>query len=192
MRSGEPLLRDRRDVRREIVVRNREGQKTGVGSGNQIMRRSAVHRSQRRRGAAVVEMALIVPWVFLFIFGMIEVSRAIMVQQTVVNAAREGARAASLATTYSDTNGAVYVDNLVRDFLKRGAVPAATANDPAKVPVTINPPLPAIGTSMTGTPMTVTVTINNYSDVSWLPGNFPLLGALTSAQISESVTRNRE
>ena len=62
-------------------------------------------------------MALIVPWVFLFIFGMIEVSRAIMVQQTVVNAAREGARAASLTTTCSDTNGAAYVDNLVREGL---------------------------------------------------------------------------
>ncbi len=53
-------------------------------------------RKFARRGAAVVEAAVVAPLMILSMFGMIEVGYAFMVKQTVTLAAREGARAAAL------------------------------------------------------------------------------------------------
>lgn len=49
-----------------------------------------------RRGAAVVEAAVVAPLMILAMFGMIEVGYAFMLKQTVSLASREGARAAAL------------------------------------------------------------------------------------------------
>jgi hypothetical protein len=51
-------------------------------------------RPNRRRGAAVVEFAVIAPLFFMMVFGIIEFGRALMVQQILTNASREGARRA--------------------------------------------------------------------------------------------------
>ena len=51
---------------------------------------------KRRRGAAVVEFALVVPIFLVLLFGIIEFGRLMMVQQVLVNASREGARRAVL------------------------------------------------------------------------------------------------
>ena len=58
-----------------------------------------VCRSDRRkkRGAAVVEFAIVAPLFILLVFGMIEFGRMVMVQQVLTNASREGARLAVLA-----------------------------------------------------------------------------------------------
>ena len=45
-----------------------------------------------RRGVAVVEMAVITPFVFALLFGIIEFGWLFTVQHTMVNASREGAR----------------------------------------------------------------------------------------------------
>ena len=50
----------------------------------------------RRRGTAVVEMAVVAPLMVLAMLGSLEVGYAFMVKQTVTLAAREGARAAAL------------------------------------------------------------------------------------------------
>ena len=47
-----------------------------------------------RCGVAIVEFALVAPVFFAMILGIIEVGRMLMVQEILVNAAREGARAA--------------------------------------------------------------------------------------------------
>ena len=95
-----------------------------------------------RRGAAAVEFALIAPLLFLLIFGMIEFGRAVMVQQILTNASREGARRAILEqTTLSDTS-----------------IPGAS--------VSVSPnPLSSVGF---GDPVTVTCSIP-YAQVTWLP-----------------------
>ena len=49
-------------------------------------------RSVRRRGVAAVEMAIVLPILILALVGIIEFGRAVMVQQIITNAAREGAR----------------------------------------------------------------------------------------------------
>ena len=56
--------------------------------------RSHIHRGQKRRGAAALEMAIVLGLLILLVFGIIEMGRAIMVNQVITNAAREGARRA--------------------------------------------------------------------------------------------------
>ncbi len=51
---------------------------------------------KQRRGAAAVEMALVMPVLFLMVFGIIEFGWMMSVQNTLVNAAREGARLGAL------------------------------------------------------------------------------------------------
>jgi Flp pilus assembly protein TadG len=51
---------------------------------------------KKRRGAAVVEMAVVSPLLVVMLFGIIEFGWIMAVQNTLVNATREGARAGVL------------------------------------------------------------------------------------------------
>jgi len=80
-------------------------------------------RNQRdRRGATTVEMALVLPICFVFIFGLFDFCRVLMVRQVADNAAREGARYATVST---DTVTSSQVQTVVQNFLA-GQAPAAT------------------------------------------------------------------
>ena len=58
-----------------------------------MSRRSVAPLSRRRRrGQALVEFALVAPWFFLVLFGIIEAGRFILYYETLQNATREGAR----------------------------------------------------------------------------------------------------
>jgi Flp pilus assembly protein TadG len=46
---------------------------------------------RRRRGAAMIEAALVLPVVLMFLFGILEYGRYILMMQVLTNAAREGA-----------------------------------------------------------------------------------------------------
>jgi Flp pilus assembly protein TadG len=115
-----------------------------------------VSRSGDRCGAAAVEFAVVAPFLFLLIFGIIEFGRAIMVQQVLTNASREGARRAVVENvTVSE------VTTVVSDYLAIGSVPGTS--------VTVSPaPLSSAGF---GDPVTVTVSVP-YDQVSWLPPFF--------------------
>lgn len=66
------------------------------------------NRNQRRRGAATVEMAVVTPLLLTIVFGIIEYGWVFSVQQSLVTAAREGARTASLpGTTVSEVQARV-------------------------------------------------------------------------------------
>ena len=58
-----------------------------------MFNRSRGHR-RRRKGAAALELAILLTVFLIMVLGMIEIGRAIMVQQMLVNAAREAARRA--------------------------------------------------------------------------------------------------
>ena len=107
---------------------------------------------KNRRGAAVVEFALVVPVFILLVFGMIEFGRAVMVQQVLVNASREGARQAVLdGTTLNEVQDRIDV------YLDASSINGAT--------VTVDP-APQVATF--GQPVTVTVSVP-FDNVSWLP-----------------------
>ena len=55
-----------------------------------------IHQCSTRRAAAIVEFALIAPLFLLLFLGIVEMGRLLMVQGMLVNAAREGARQATL------------------------------------------------------------------------------------------------
>ena len=53
-------------------------------------------RRRRTRGQSLVETALILPWFFLIIFGLVDLGRGVYAYNTVANAARSGARVAAV------------------------------------------------------------------------------------------------
>ena len=110
------------------------------------------------------------------IFGLIEFGRAIMVQQVLTNASREGAR---IAVLDSPTPTAGSVTAAVRSYLNRGGVSGAAAS------ITITPAEPT--TAGYGDPVTVTVQIP-FEDVSWLPAPW-FLGANTNLRASSVMRR---
>jgi Flp pilus assembly protein TadG len=73
---------------------------------------------QRRAGAAIVEMAVVLPVILILLIGTLELARMFQVLQFMSNAAREGARSA--ATTES-TNA--QVSEVVVNYLNSQSVP---------------------------------------------------------------------
>jgi Flp pilus assembly protein TadG len=118
----------------------------------------------RCRGVAATEFAIVAPVFFLLMIGMIEFSRAMMVQQVLVNASRVGAREA--VTVDSTLAGVVAT---VEDYANGVAVPGVT------VGVTPDP-----STADAGDVITVTTSVP-YNNVSWLPAPWFLSGKTLTA-----------
>ena len=115
---------------------------------------------KKRRGAAAVEFALVAPLFLLMVMGMIEVGRAIMVQQILTNASREGARRAVLdGATDSE------VTTFVNTYLTNASLPAATVTFPQGNPQDAG----------FGAPVEVQVSIP-FGQVSWVPSPMYLGG----------------
>jgi Flp pilus assembly protein TadG len=119
---------------------------------------------RQRRGATLVEFAVVAPLLFLFILGMLEFGRMVMVEQFLTNAAREGARRGILEqTTASD------VEATVTNYLTGGTITGAT--------VTVSPAqLTEVGF---GDPVSVAVSVP-YDQASWLPTPWFLSGITLS------------
>lgn len=110
---------------------------------------------KNRRGAAVVEFAIVAPVFFLLIFGMIEYGRMVMVQQILTNASREGARFAVVQST-DDTQA---VQDTVTNYLTSASIGGTP---------TVSVEWPPSGGTSSSEPVTVTVSIP-FGQVSWLP-----------------------
>ena len=129
----------------------------------------------RRRGAAVIEFAAVLPILLMFLLGIVEYGRMLMVAQISTNASREGARYAVQADATPDA-----VNSYVRTYLKSASVPGDavsaiaveqqvsatdakyTTENQGWVPVT------NLAVLTPGTPVRVRVAIN-FTKVSWLP-----------------------
>ena len=81
-------------------------------------------RRQDRRGAAVVEMALVLPIFFMVVLGIIEFGRAFMIGQLVTNAAREAVRP-SEKKPGARSSGALQQNEIVPPEATCRAVPRA-------------------------------------------------------------------
>ena len=72
-------------------------------------RLSSTHQEKHgRRGVAVMEAALVLPIVLIFLLGILEYGRYVMMQQGLTNAAREGARYALAHTEQVTLQGVTY------------------------------------------------------------------------------------
>ena len=83
--------------------------------------RSLGLQPERRRGAAAVEMAIVLPIFFMVVMGIVEFGRAMMVGQLVTNAARHGAREAAID---GSTNSSV--TTVIKDFVSSSVGVAAS------------------------------------------------------------------
>ncbi len=130
-----------------------------------------------RRGAAVVELAFVSPFILFLAFGAFEFFRMMMVKQALTNAAREGCRTAVLVTTESHQEAA----SVARSYL-RGVVTEFADTNTLRIsisPAFDNPPAD-------GTPISTSIEVD-CADVSWLPPMF-----LAGAKIRGRVTMQRE
>src|SRR5262245_49315424 len=127
-----------------------------------------------RRGAATVEFAVVVPVLLLFILGIIEIGRLVMVAQVNTNAAREAARYAAQGSANSAA-----VETYTRTYLADAGINGAAAGQNSAVTVTIEQQS-AEGNWVTvadpsvlpsGTPLRATVSAN-FNQQSWLPARF--------------------
>ena len=117
-----------------------------------------------RRGVAATEFAIVAPLFLLLIFGILELGRAMMVQQVLINASRVGARQAiTLGATTAE------VESAVADYSASVAVPGVTVN------VTPDPTA-----ARAGDPITVTTSVP-FNEVSWLAAPWFLGGKTLTA-----------
>ena len=116
-------------------------------------RRPSRRGLRRRLGATVTEFAIVAPVFFLIVLGSFEFGRAIMVQQILTNAAREGARQA-------------IVENAVAADIEASVTSYLDSTTVAGVTVTVDPS--SLQTIGFGDEVTVTVSVP-YDQVSWLP-----------------------
>ncbi len=123
-----------------------------------------------KRGAAVIEFALVLPVFILLIFGMIEFGRAVMVQQILVNASREGARQAVL-----DGSTVAEVANRVNTYLAAAVINGATTEYAVNGTTVADPSIAGYGEAVT-----VRVSVP-YDNVNWIPVPDYLGGTLLSA-----------
>ena len=129
------------------------------------MNRRSRRTENVRRGAALVEFALVAPIFLLFVVGSVELGRAIVVQEALTNASREGARVGILDGALSSD-----VTSAVNSYLSGVSISGATTN--------VTPTDP--GTQPVGTQVTVSVSIA-YSSVTWVPSPWFLKNATLSA-----------
>ena len=124
-------------------------------------------RRGERRGAAMVEMAVLMPVMVLLVLGMLEASRMCMVAQLLANAAGEGCRVAvSMRKTSQDVTTRV------------AATLTAAGIAPSLVTASLSPS--SIETTRLNVPIKLTLNVN-FSQVNWLPTPFFFKSSTVSA-----------
>ena len=139
-----------------------------------------MNKRHNRRGAAIVEMALVLPIFFGVVLGIVEFGRAMMVSQMVTNAAREATR---LAIIDGSTNNDV--ETWVEDFLN-DSINVVAAD--VSVTITVDPapgnddPNDVLADAQARDLVTVNVSVP-FDKVSYVPGSY-LNGKNLQAQSS--------
>lgn len=123
------------------------------------------------RGAAAIEMALVLPILVVLVLGIMEFGILMFSQQVIVNASREGARQGIVLATPRPTEGDV--ENVVANYLTTSTLDGGLAD------VTVEGAGGAGGTNLT---VSVNypyqfIALNNF--VPGLPDPFPLTASTT-------------
>jgi Flp pilus assembly protein TadG len=127
---------------------------------------------------AAVEFAVVLPLLLLFLLGIVEVGRLVMVGQLATNGSREAARYAVQGSA-----DPAAVEAYARQHLAQTGIPDAAVTDfaiEAYTPTTVKGAavtawnaVPTLSAVPQGTPVRVRFLIN-YDRVSWLPTRFVL------------------
>jgi Flp pilus assembly protein TadG len=132
-------------------------------------------RQRARRGASLVEYALVLPVLLLLAVGVADLSAALRAKHLLVEAAREGARIASVLPNLQANDPRVGV--VINDVISQGGLVALTPT------WSVDFPNSGSGTAQSGIPVTVTVAHEGSrlsgSGFSPLPTVFTLQGRTT-------------
>jgi Flp pilus assembly protein TadG len=113
--------------------------------------------AKRRTGAVIVEFALVVPFLFLIVFGVIDFSRAYAQLNAINSALREGARYGSTLRE-SDFSGGGYVAAVKAKVQNYATVFGYNSLDMTKVAVTTDgPPIQFVTVTVTAHPVPLPV-----------------------------------
>ena len=124
----------------------------------------APRTKSRRLGTAAVELAVVVPFLTVCAYGMIEVSRAVQVKHYLTDAARSGCR---LAATPGKNNAQVKA--MVNAVLENHGLPTADAT----ITIQVNDKSADVKTGTTGDKVSVRVALP-VTKVNWMaPYIFP-------------------
>lgn len=140
--------------------------------------------SRKRRGAALVEMAVVLPVFMMVILGIVEFGRAMMVSQLVTSAAREGARIGVV-----DGNANSDIESYVENFLSEAA---GVSSEYITTTVTITPGPGSttsgneVGNAQARDMVKVEVAVP-FDRVSYIPGDY-----LTGKNLRSSATMRHE
>lgn len=104
----------RKPVPRRRGTRTRDALFHGWGRFRRSHRKPVSCNRRRRGGAVVVETALVLNVCLIFLLGLYDFSRVIMVEQLITNAAREGCRYAVVNTSSATTS---QVQSCVTNYL---------------------------------------------------------------------------
>ena len=113
----------------------------------------SINFNTHRRGTAAVELAVVSPVLVLLVLGIIEVGQGMSAKQSLLDAARGGAR---LGTMQGTTNQQVLDE--ISDAMEVAGISGHSAT------VTPNP----LSSAAKGEYVTVVVSVN-FSQISWLP-----------------------
>lgn len=133
-----------------------------------------------RRGAALVEMALVLPIFFAVVLGIIEFGRAMMVGQMVTNAAREATRLAIIDGS-TNTTVTTWINSFLNQSLGVAAGDVTTTITVVAAPGNADP-----GNQLANAQPRDLVTIKvevPFDKVAFIPGNY-LNGKNLKAQSS--------
>jgi len=137
-------------------------------------------RRNRGRGQALVEFALVIPLFLLVIFGLVDLGRAVFVNNSLAEAARDGARYGSVqARSYDDASRAA-VEDWVLDRLE--GVPNPT------VTVTCVPQTFALGCTGNGEDLVIVTTEADLDMITPIIGQ--IVGTLQLNARSEVLVNN--
>jgi Flp pilus assembly protein TadG len=125
--------------------------------------------TEKRRGIAIVEAALVLPIFFVVILGIIEFGRAFMVAQLLQNAAREACRK---AVTGAYSNSTISSD-ITSQLQVSGVQPSDVT---VSITVTVEPGNPAVSNNDVSAATTkdlVNVVVSvPFVEVALIPGNY--------------------
>lgn len=131
----------------------------------------ARQKRRRRRGAAAVELAIVLPFLLALVLGMLEIGRAIMATNALTTAAREGVRAGVVANGDN-----AKITAAVNSSLTAQKIPLSNV----QVAVKVNNVTANVSSAATGAAVSVTVSVP-YHDVKWVPSPDYLVGKTLTA-----------
>ncbi len=123
-------------------------------TGRQAMRQQQRFTNKNRRGAALVEFAVVLPIVLLIFAGMIEISRVLLLQHSADTASYEGARNAMVPGASADE-----ATQAARTLLQAAGLKSAT--------ITVTPQVVTEATPLITVRVEVPIAPNAWISPSW-------------------------